>query len=288
MNLNDRAMLVNLNIRKWSAAKHDKQVSSEVAQAHSSDVSMGRYNKKLLSKAALEKINKIAGAARTEHYTRTLPWMDDGARIISSTGYPAYASAMRKHEDDYRHAVVQFVCGYPEYVRQAEIALNGLFKYSDYPSKDRIANLFSMGVNVLPVPEKEHFVVNLGNAEVARIRQEIEATSQALLADAMKSVWLRIQEVVSTMASKLRNYTPTVDGVTGIFRDSLVDNIRDLVDLLTTLNITDDPALDQFRQRMKETLLIFKPQELRDSTEGRNLVAEAAERILLDMSEFVA
>src|SRR5579863_224358 len=116
MTLNDRAMLVELNISQWSASRNDKQVTREVAEKHGSDVSMGRYNKQLLSKAALEKIKKAASAARQEHYKRTLPWSDNGSRILTSAGYLTYSAEMRKLESEFYAAVAEFIQGYDQFV----------------------------------------------------------------------------------------------------------------------------------------------------------------------------
>src|SRR5579859_6280593 len=65
--LSNTAMLASLSIHQWSAKKYDKKVSQEVAANHGMrDSSLGRYNKSLIAKKALDKISKIAGAARTE------------------------------------------------------------------------------------------------------------------------------------------------------------------------------------------------------------------------------
>src|SRR5262249_52087416 len=73
----DRAVLVNLSISQWSAAKSDKTVNREVAQKHGSEEKMGNYRKQLVAKDAVKKYTELAGAIRAEFYRMTLPWGDN-------------------------------------------------------------------------------------------------------------------------------------------------------------------------------------------------------------------
>jgi hypothetical protein len=59
-----RAMLVNLTVHQWLANTTDKKITNEVAEHHGIDASMGRYQKTLLSKEALEKMKSTGQAAR--------------------------------------------------------------------------------------------------------------------------------------------------------------------------------------------------------------------------------
>ena len=52
MNLTDDAMQVSLRITAWSGRLYDRQASNHVAVHHDAAASAGRYNKRLLPKAA--------------------------------------------------------------------------------------------------------------------------------------------------------------------------------------------------------------------------------------------
>src|SRR5579884_3866071 len=80
--LSSRAMLCSLSISMWSARKHDPAASEEIASRHGAKSDAGRYNKVLLPKQALAEIQKIVSEARHEHYFITLPWADDGYRVL--------------------------------------------------------------------------------------------------------------------------------------------------------------------------------------------------------------
>lgn len=287
MNIQDRAMLISLSIKSWTATKHDKNASREVANTHHSDVTMGRYNKQLVCKDAMERLKKIQGAARTEHYRRTLPWAEDGSRILSSAGYFDYSQAMRKFNDEWTDAVREFVTDYPRFVNEARSRLNGLFRESEYPAPFSIESKFSFGYNVFPMPSGDDFRVELGDAETARIQAEIQANVDATLEQAMSDVWDRMKDAVTRMVERLRAYAPSVHGTANPFRDSLVENIRDLVNLIPSLNITSDRRISEFSARLENELLQYNAQTLRDNQYAREETASRAENILTSMRDYI-
>lgn len=52
--LSSRAMLCALSISMWSAQKHDREASEEIATRHGAQVDAGRYHKVLLPKQAVK------------------------------------------------------------------------------------------------------------------------------------------------------------------------------------------------------------------------------------------
>src|ERR1700738_3740956 len=83
-NLSRKAMLAMLQIKKWAAKKHDKRASQEVATNHGASTLAGAYRKNMLpsQSSALEDVQKACDEARTFHYQNTLPWGQDGSRIL--------------------------------------------------------------------------------------------------------------------------------------------------------------------------------------------------------------
>ena len=74
MDLNRDAMLVGLHIAAWSGRLYDRQASDHVAAAHEASTGAGRYNKRLLPKAAFAALTATMSEARTRHYANSLPW----------------------------------------------------------------------------------------------------------------------------------------------------------------------------------------------------------------------
>lgn len=287
MTLADRAVLVNLSISQWSAAKSDKKVNREVANTHGSDESMGNYRKYLVARDAIKNYTEVAGAIRAEHYRLTLPWRDSGDRILSSTGYFAYAETMRQKQGELERLWDEFCANYPAYVESARTKLNGLFDANDYPAVTDIRRKFSFKLDVLPVPSAEDFRVSLGQDEITRLQSQIRRDSDAQLQRAMSDVWFRMREVIQAMSDRLKLYSVSKDGVSHPFRDSLVTNIADLLEIIPILNLTDDANVTAFAAEMRQ-LTKYDADILRNVETTRLDVANRADEILSKMSAFIA
>lgn len=288
--LSSRAMLCGLRITNWTARKLDKRVTAEVNAEHGASADAGRYNKALLAKDSLAPIVTAANAARSLHYARTLPWLDDGARLLPAAAYADFAPRMGRLRDEFNAAVDAFVAGYPAYVDAARVRLNGMWRAEDYPAVSEIRSRFSFSVRVLPVPDAGDFRVDVGDAAAAEIRAAVERDTRAALETAMRDAWARVAETVGRMAERLAAYKPGADGsrAEGIFRDSLVENVRDLAAILPGLNLTNDPALSAVADRMARELCQHGADDLRESDVLRKATAESAESILADVSAFMA
>ena len=289
--LSSRAMLAGVKISIWSARKLDKKVTRETNDAHGASADAGRYNKALLATDALSKIVAASSAARAYHYERTLPWLDDGARILPALAYETYATKLREIRGDFDSAVRAFVEDYPGFVADARARLNGMFNADDYPTADQIAGKFGFDVRILPVPDARDFRVDIGDAQGAEIRREVEKATREALDRATRDAWERITAVVGAMVEKLNAYKPAKrqgDKVMGIFRDSLVENVRDLVAILPSLNLTGNARLASICDRMGAELCAHDADALRDSDNFRTATAEAAESILAEVRDFLA
>lgn len=289
-NLSNRAMLASLHVRQWTARKLDKRVTAEVNAAHGAAADAGRYNKSLVSRDALAEIQQIANAARGTHYFHTAPWLDDGSRILSAQGHAEYASKMADHRRDFESAVAAFVAGYPDYVNAARARLNGMFRAEDYPTPDMIRDRFAFDIVLSPVPDSADFRVEIGESAVAAIRADIEKRAAEALQGAMRDAWQRIADALARMVERLNAYEPGGDGAKaqGVFRDSLVENVRELVAVLPSLNLTGDSKLADVTAKLQAELCGHDAAELRDSEPLRKSTADAAARILADVSAYLA
>lgn len=259
-----RAMLAGLNISAWSASKQDRAVTQEVHDNHQAAPDAGRYTKALLAKAALSSIRTIATAARSYHYDMTLPWAEDGGRLLPATLYMDYAKNMASMKNQFDQAVSDFLAGYAEHVEDAKTRLGTMFNEKDYPAD--VKDKFKFGVTILPLPAASDFRVSLGKEHEEEIKANIEIAMQESTQMAMSDLWHRVHDVIAHMRDKLRDYKTDENGkvIAGIFRDSTIENVRALVTLLPKLNITDDPILKDLRADLEDSLQGLDVQDLRE------------------------
>jgi hypothetical protein len=279
MNLSDRALLVQLSISQWTARKYDKKVTQDVASSHGVTTAAGRYNKVLLPmNDLLDRVHKKSTLIRTKFYDNTLPWGIEGTMMLPSANYLNFVTEFRKEKGEWQYLVSDFASHYTQLKMDAQRLLNGMYNDADYPSEDEILNKFKMDMAIFPVPASD-FRVSIASDELARIQQDVEARVKDAQQQAMKEVWTRLYDRVKNMAEKLADPK-------AIFRDTLVDNLREQCDMLTRLNFTDDPNLEALRSEVESNLLKH-PDALRNDPDLRRDKAAEAKAIMDKMSSFM-
>ena len=281
-----KAMLCSLSISAWSARKHDPDASEEIATRHGAQADAGRYHKVLLPKTALAEIQKIVSEARQEHYFLTLPWDDNGYRVLPAAAYLDHVEKMHALAQRFNQAVEQLLRQFHQLVEQASTRLGGLFRQQDYPTCEELRSKFAFETRVAPLPDAGDFRVTIGEEEKARIQRQITAAVEASIQAGSRELWYRLYEAVHHLAERLRAYRVSENGVEHPFRDSVISNLVKLVEVLPKLNVTGDPELDRLTREVRASLLV-DPKQLRESESLRSCTADAAAEIAGCMAGYI-
>jgi hypothetical protein len=246
--ITERAMLAAIHISIWTAIKHDRKVSREVAEQHGAYAGAGRYNKQLLREAErLESLRSLSGQIRQYFYKITLPWSDEGYRLLPAHFYFELTTKMREFEQAFAQQVEEFLAVYPSYIEQVRPELNGLFREEDYPSTDKLRNKFGVRLEVLPIPSGNDFRMTLSEEEQARVAREIDEGVRQSLQKGTADLWTRLKGVVAHMVERLNEPESR-------FHASLVTNNCELVELLPRLNVNQDEELNRFAEEIRNRL----------------------------------
>lgn len=282
IDLSKKSMLVGLSISQWTARKFDRAASREVWTTHGATSDSGRFSKALLPCAnELQAIATNANDARAFYYANTLPWADDGLRILPVENFIEFSGKMSQYKNNHERLVGIFNEKYPALKDAARFALGTLFSEADYPHESRIKDKFAFKVSVRPMVVSQDFRCTLADDEVAKIQTDIAAEVNQSVQDAMKDVWDRLHDAVKKMADKLSEPE-------AIFRDTLVENVRELVDVLPRLNLTDDPALTAVINEVRDKLTGREPDQLRKDKDARQDAAAQAAALLEKISGYGA
>ena len=132
---------------------------------------------------------------------------------------------------------------------------------------------------VFPVPSGD-FRVSISSDELTRIQSDVEARVRDAGATAMKDVWQRLFDRVQHMAERLADPA-------ALFRDTMLENAQETCNLLTRLNVLDDPDLERMRQEVSSKLASHHPDALRNDPDKRRETAAVAKDIMDRMSIFM-
>lgn len=284
--LSARAMLVTLESRMWTARRLDKKATRKVNDDAGASSDASRVNKTLVARDSLAGVQSAMSAIRDYHYSRTLPWLNDGTRILPVETFREYGERMRELRDTFNAEVSNFIADYPSLREEARIFLGDLFNAEDYPTSATIRAKFGVELRFMPMPDAADWRVSVSESEMAALVREVERDTEKTIALAVEDCARRLTETVGSLAKRLRdrNKAETEGGRLTPIRDALVENVREVADLLPALNITGDARIAKAAQEVKALVSGLDAETIRESRAVREEVADKAERVLADMA----
>lgn len=269
--LREKAIVVRLKVRAWSGRRRDRQVATKAEEMFESK-RQGAYQKMLVDKKELQVIHRSGEHIRGVHYEMTLPWGDNGDRLLPNTIYFDYLKRMKQLTKEHQASCEQFFIKYPGLKADSKRAMGAMYKESDYPDINQLREKFVVSMEFEPIPDTQDIRLSLNEEEKDFISRNAEETIKRRFADAQKHIYDKIKEALSHMVDRLEGEN--------VFRDSLVDNMRELIELMPKLNFSEDKSIAEICDKMK-TLLV-PAQELRDNSTKRVETQKRAKQLMKD------
>lgn len=288
-NLNDALasnyLLVDISFRAWGGERINAEATREVVEAkHATrDAAKVRMNLMASADAELKAVRAQIVALRSFVYSRTLPWsLNDegqkkGSRLIATSDslqFLADTAAMKKHYDD---AVLALQQVWDDRVSQAKQNLADFMSITDptlYPSAAEVPKLFSVNIELRPMPAVADFNRLTIPASLA------EALGQRMAAQTMSQVDNAMNDLRDRLARELQrmsdNLTKAGEGQKTKLYKSMLDNTQALCSLARSMNLTGSPKFNDLIDRIESNLLRYPIETLREDKATAALVAKEA------------
>lgn len=277
MSISTSAVLVELNISVWPASKIDREITNKVNTDAGAVHGASQTKKNLFAGTSLRAdIEKFAARVRLYHNQHTLPWADKGERMLPTALFMDYKQTMNGYERTFQALCDNFFDEYPRLVAEAPTALQGLYKAEDYPDIADVKRKFGFKRSVKPVPEAGDFRLDIPTQDLAEMRAEFEKQSESKLAEAMRMPWERLHKVLVDMSKKLEDTGEDKKR----YHDSLLTNPLELCELLSKLNVTNDPKLEEARRQVELAMIGESIEEVKDSPLVREKLKSKVDAIL--------
>jgi len=215
MKLNQKASLITLTLKAWDVSKIHKSETSEVNKKHAVNA-VARVSVKVCDSPLLQEIEKNQSAARVKHDSLTLPTGMRGMRLIPAALIMDHAALMSEFIDSHARLTRDFLAIYPQVVNDAPARMRDLFNAKFFPETWAIGKKFEFSSKILPCPEGGQWDEWL---------QEASQEAEEELRD-------RVKAAIGAVVDRLGNPD-------AIFRDTLISNLKGIVDLAEVLNLTD-------------------------------------------------
>lgn len=278
--ISNDCMVLNIHTGVWLGHRHDKEATRTITEQSRADTDAARVNKHLIASKYLQPITTLASSIRHHFHKNTLPWKDNGDRLLVRQRYMQFMQEHSAIAHKFDQAVENFLSvDYPSAVAQAEFRMGSMFNRDEYPRPEDLRTKFYVRLDIDSVTEAGDFRVEMDQTTLKNIRLNIEDALQQRLGRAMHDVWTRLSNTLKSFAECTAS--------DGVLKTATVDNLEAIVELLPDLNIVNDPKLEQIRQDIKATLTGYDVGVLRRNKDVRNTAALEAKRIMDDMSGFM-
>lgn len=298
------AMLGSLNMSVWEARKQDKATKDEIIAAKGArSKKAATVQKHLFSECpALEAIKSLRGEVRQWINRVTLPWDDNGRRLITTAQYLDVTDQARKYEQRFNQLVQVFLSTYSTEISKQAFEMGALFDRSEYPPVEEVAAKFRFSFVVEPLPSSGDFRVDIGQETQRQMRAQYDKMVAERVSGAIADAWQRIKtqvEWVQERMAALLEYDPdaveenkTLDDAGNVVSveikkrrrpklyDSMLEQGLELTSLLRDLNVTNDPRLEEARRALETALSRVDIDSLRESPELQRSTKTAMQDII--------
>ena len=255
------SMLVEVNISHWIGRKKDKRASQDVTDQNNAKKGVANVFKSLLSdNDDLIAITKLVTRIRDTHAAMTMPWSNSGLRLLPTRQFFKYQEVMTALRDEFYKLVEAFLNKYEDAVIDVQILLGDLYSRDDYPTLEELRRKFNLSIQYTDVPTGD-FRVALPQEAIDELKSSMTASFQNNFEVAMNDIWHRAHKFLKRMSERL-DYS---DGETKkIFRDTLVTNVTDMIELLRVCNVTGSSQMNTMADRLEEAMSGVTPDALRE------------------------
>ena len=229
----------------------------------------------VLDKTVTKIVGKIASAARTWLNHNAAVYDDTGWRMIRNSQFEKIRTQLEAYKLEFMEAVNEnIISKYDALREQAVYDLGGRFDMIGFPSKDELASRYTFEVKTQMVTDPDDVrCSHLPQSTIDEIKggnNAVAVNNQKKILDLLKHIAKHIKETLSDPDKK--------------FKNSLITNIHDAIDVVPSLNFTNDPTITQMAARLKKDLSGFSPDDLRKDPEVRKEAAAKAGTMLDDLA----
>lgn len=272
--LTTKAMVMNLSIGIWQGYRLDRDASKRVTEEAGAAADAARVNKHLVPKEALAAIVTAQNAIRTHFYSNTLPWRDNGDRLMPRKQFLVFIPEHEQLKQAFEAEVAKFLDDdYPSAIAKAEFRMGAMFKRDDYPAIGALRGKFYANLDIDAISTAGDFRVEIDAEHADKVRATMEAALEQRLQAAAGDVWKR-------MASTTQYFAERMADPKAVFRDTTVTNIGEMLDLIPGLNVLDDPDIELVRQKIAESLGGIDAKDIRKDPALRAELAGEAGKIV--------
>jgi hypothetical protein len=273
MNIANKVLCAGLKTSCLGTTLTDEAVTTEVLARHGAQKGAMRVTKTRL-KDAMESFKKLRSEARRYFNGETLPGISDDLRIIPSARLGKLQDKIAEFRSRDAELLGKLLTNYAAEIEKDRAVLGDRFDISLYPAPDALGQHFDLRLIVCDLPSGDYArVAGLDEAARAQMQKEHDAMLTQVSVAARNEVMHKLTDLIQNVADKLSNPDAKV------YRESTFENLKEYLDKVQELNITNDPVIEAMRAEAA-TKLNLSMKVVRDSEVLKEQAAADAKAIL--------
>lgn len=281
-------ILIELTVRKWSGKLVDRKATDDTLQLNHAINGSGRFIKEAMAGAnkELKQCSADFDAIRTYLYANSMPFsssagLNKGPRLVSTRQSIDVLRGINARIAVAEQTVTELLDVYDDRRTQAMNNLGALANAADYPARDDLKLLFSVHVDVVPVPATTDFSRTSIPASIAnQLGERLVSQQRAIMESAADDLKRRVLSEVKRIATQLSKFSA---GEKTRLYNTLVDNIRTLVGLLEDSNVSGKSEITNLARGIREHLCKHDINQIKQSPALAGEIAKKAEAIADDL-----
>lgn len=278
--LHDKAMLASPSISLPGFTRKDEDITADVKLKHALGKEAGKWISQVFPEPATRPFIKFKSAVTKVHERLTLSYPERGVAILPSALYLEYVEEMGKLKQQFFALRDEFMSHLSEHEAWAKKEHNGHFDASLY-RREELVKKFGFNVGFRPVPASSQFSSTIHSLIGNEAASDVDAAVQLAAQEAQKELLERLSKPLGHIVSKLSDDE-------AVFRDTIISNLREIVDLVPQLNLAGDAGLNKFAAEAKRELSNLDPQVLRDNKSARREAAQKADALAKKMQAYLS
>lgn len=245
--------------------------TTQAANSFDAAADLVSASKKLIdtSHPAYKAATAIKSQAMSYWRGMTLPYPQDGVRLIRQADVESFEVKMREFKDQLAAAAANLQLEYETIKIAAREKLGQLYNPADYPPT--LEGMFTISWEYPPV-EPPRYLMNfnpeLYEQEQSRVQQRFE-NAVAMAEEAFAE---QLSDMVSHLIERLAD---NPDGTQKVFRATAVDNFKEFYENFRKMNVRSNPQLESLIAQASNLVSGVSAQELRtDKSLRQNLTAQ--------------
>ena len=269
--LAEKAVMVRLKLRQFRPYAVDS-AATRTAENTMGVEGTGRYNKRLLKGCKpFDDVTRAFHELYTFHTRHTVPWLDDGVRVLPIEMYDRYMSGLRLRKDAAESAVERLAQQWATVVNEDIARLKGLGRREDYPLDVR--DKYGIDVRFQPVPHTGDWRVEISEHDKASLKASLQEADEIIRKHLLETVLTPIRAIVN----RLYEYR----GEKGQrWHASLVEAVHDMIDRVPVLNVNNDQEINAMVDEVRRAMAGINSTALKNSQLARDKARTALENVL--------